>query len=334
MNSKKLPFKIGIIGAGRISQSYFEAIHNCSTLSISAVLDIRKEAAEALAEQADARPFYDLKNYVKESGVEASIVCTPPYLHKDITCQLIESGHHILCEKPLAVNLEEGLKMIATAQSNKKTLMMASKFRYVEDIIRAKGLIASGIIGTPYYYENQFSTQIDMSKRWNSDPQLSGGGVLADNGTHSVDIARYLLGPIQSVRARNLSPPNGLKVEDTIELSFSTLNHLEGTIHLSWKISLDRNAYITLYGSDGRLKINWNGSAYQRSNQTDWIAFGNGYNKIDAFKRQVINFVETIDGKTEPLISEKESLASLAAIEASYKSLKSGNWENVDKKFF
>lgn len=333
MNASPDAFKVGLIGCGRISQSYFEAIDQCKEITLAGVVDVRQDAADALAEQANTSPFYSLESYIENSPAMATIVCAPPAFHKEISCRLLEAGHHVLCEKPLAKSTEDGQFMMELARKKNRCLMMASKFRYVDDVIRAKGILASNMLGNLIYYENCFSGMVNMADRWNSNPEISGGGVLIDNGTHSVDIVRYLLGPIQSVRAIDLSanPRNG--VEDTALISFSTTREIQGVINLSWKFSIDRNSYIGVYGSEGRLRVNWDEASYQYNRAPQWIPFGYGYNKVDAFRKQVQNFVGTILGSQEPLIREKECIASIAVIEASYRSLKSGKWENVDKEY-
>jgi predicted dehydrogenase len=171
-----------------------------------------------------------------------------------------------------------------------------------------------------------------MRRRWNSDPAIGGGGVLIDNGTHSIDVVRYLLGPIRRVFAFAGTPSAELKVEDTVNFSFITASEVMGTIHLSWNISQDRSTYVELCGTEGALKVGWQESAYQNNGHPQWVRFGVGYDKVAAFVNQVMNFVETIRGSAEPLITAEDGVQSVLAVEAAYRSMQTGQWVEVEER--
>ncbi len=323
--------RLGLVGCGRISQAYVEAIAQLDDVELAAVMDTRPEAARATAEANGATAFDALDKFAG-AGIDAAIICSPPAHHRAAATTLLANGVHVLCEKPFATTTEDAQAMVETANFAKRTLMMASKFRYADDVIRAKSMIASGMLGRVLFYDNCFSGIVNMRERWNSNPAVSGGGVLIDNGTHSVDIVRYLLGPIASVFAFEGNRVAGLPVEDTVTLSFRTADRVMGTIRLSWSVQVDTATYIDVTGTEGALRVGWKGSDYKRSGNAQWMAFGNGYDKIAAFRNQVENFVRACRGTEPPRITKEEGLSSVAVVEAAYRSLETGEWVEVQEQ--
>jgi len=323
-------FRMGIAGCGRISQAYVEAIKKCDGIRLGAVMDVREGAAHASAEAEGCRAFAELGAFARGADIDGAVICAPPSTHREIACALMKEGIHVLCEKPFATTVEDAQAMIDAANKSGLTLMMASKFRYVEDIIRAKAIVASGMLGDVHFYGNSFCAKVDMRDRWNSDPAVAGGGVLIDNGTHSVDIVRYLLGPIRRVFAYEGNRVADLPVEDTVTLSFVTDGGVMGTIHLSWSIQMDRASYVDICGTEGCVEVGWKQSRYQNSGQPQWVSFGVGYSKIGAFENQVRNFVGTIRGTEEPVITMDSGMASVLVIEAAYRSLEQGGWVDLE----
>jgi predicted dehydrogenase len=220
--------------------------------------------------------------------------------------------------------------MLDVAQASGAILTMGSKFRYVEDVIRAKSIVTSGILGEVILFENAFTSRVDMAQRWNSNPKISGGGVLIDNGAHSVDIMRYFLGPIGDVQVIEGKRVQGLSVEDTVRVFVRSKGGVMGNVDLSWSINKELDSYINIYGSNGTISVGWKESKYRQSSSRDWVIFGKGYNKVQAFRSQLENFARTIRGEDRLLITAEDALASVQVIEAAYSSIKQHNWMPVN----
>ena len=215
MNTDNAPFRIALAGCGRISQVHLHTIVQESRAKLVAVADVDKKVAESTAEMHGLEPFYNTEKMLEKIQPDALIICTPPNTHRKLAEFALNAGIHVRCEKPLALTVADAEAMLEAANRNKRVLMMASKFRYVRDVIQAKNIIESGILGEIILFENEFCARVDMKNRWNAHFEIAGGGVLIDNGSHSVDIVRYLLGPINDLQAIFGKRWQDLEVEDT-----------------------------------------------------------------------------------------------------------------------
>ena len=324
ISQSKLRF--GMVGAGAIAQAYAQAFRESRTAEVVGVADVRREAAQALGHLLGCSDYRDFEKMADAASLDAVVVCTPPVTHPDICTWFLKRGVHVLCEKPLAVDSGAARKMLETAGRHHVELAMASKFRYVEDMALAKTLVTSGVIGDVVLFENTFTAHVDMTSRWNSDPEISGGGVLIDNGTHSVDLMRFFLGPLADLQVVEGKRLQSMSVEDTVRIFIRSRGGVLGSIDLSWTIDKRQPNYISIYGSEGTVHVGWKESKYRRASDDDWVAFGNGYNKIQAFRRQIDNFVGCVRGNESPVITPADALASVEAVEAAYDALHQSRW--------
>lgn len=324
--------KFALIGTGGIAQTYAQAFQTSNCCKLVAVADVRKDSAKAFAEPFGAKAFSDYKTLAENSEFDAVIISTPPNSHPEIAMYFMNRGVHVLCEKPLCLSVSEARAMIECAEKTGVKFTMASKFRYVEDVVKAKSMVASGVLGEVVQFENAFTAKVDMSKRWNSDKEVAGGGVLIDNGTHSVDIIRYFLGAITDVLALETSGTQNLRVDENVKLLAKTANGIAASVDLTWGINKELPNFISVYGTNGTLHIGWRESKYKLDSNPDWIVFGKGYDKVQAFRSKIENFRNAILGKEELLIQPSDALASVEVIEAAYKSLNQNLWQKVVEK--
>ena len=327
---KKLKF--ALIGTGGIAQTYAQAFQSSDCCKLVAVADVRRESAEAFAEPFGAKSYNDYKTLAENETIDAVIISTPPNTHPEIAIYFMQRGVNVLCEKPLCLSVTEAKEMIACAETSNVCFTMATKFRYVEDVIKAKAMIASGVLGNIVQFENAFTARVDMSRRWNSDSAISGGGVLMDNGTHSVDIIRYFLGEIEEVLALETGGTQNLSVDENVKLLAKTKNGIAASVDLTWGINKELPNFISVYGTNGTLHIGWRESKYKLNSNPDWTIFGKGYDKVQAFKAKLENFRNAILEGEELLTKPEDALASVEVIEAAYKSLNQNLWQKVVEK--
>jgi predicted dehydrogenase len=321
--------KFGLVGTGGIAQAYAQAFKTCETAQLVAVADVRVEAARALAEEMRCDSFASYEEMAAGAQLDAVVICTPPVTHPEICHFFLKRKINVLCEKPFSIDAASARLMCETAKECGVTLTMASKFRYVEDVARAKSMVASGMFGDVILFENSFTSRVEMSSRWNSNASISGGGVLIDNGAHSVDLMRYFLGPLAEVQVVEGKRSQNLDVEETVHIFARSVSGIMGNIDLSWSINKEQENYISIYGSRGTIKLGWKESKYRHANSPDWVVFGQGYDKVAAFRRQLENFSRALNGDEQLLITSDDGLASVEVIEAAYASLRQSQWTAV-----
>lgn len=319
---------VAIVGAGNIGAAYAGAIDASALLSCAAIIDVEPRRGQELAERVGAVALRDLDGLRESELCDFVLVCTPPSLHETHVVSALTAGLDVLCEKPFAIGLDSARRMFGVAEARGRMLAMASKFRYVDDLIRAKELIADGCIGEPVTAEVKFASAVDMSDRWNSVPAISGGGALIDNGTHAVDIIRYLLGPIRRVSAMSTSDGGGSSVEDTGVIIGETNGGAIATMSVSWAVAPVGGSYVAIHGTRGAIDVGWGGSRY-RTGSDEWVAFGSGYSKLDALRSNVENFGAARLG-TEPMLnSVTDVLASVSVIGAAYQAIANRSWVEI-----
>ncbi len=327
MNEK---IRFALVGAGGIAQSYGQAFLGHADATLVAVADVRRDAAAKLADLTGAERVHDDPlALLDEPEFDAVILSTPPNTHERLATQFLNAGRHVLCEKPFTIGVDSAHRMVNTARKAGCVLTMASKFRYVPDVIKAKSLIEDGLLGEVVLFENAFTSRVDMRSRWNSDPAISGGGVLIDNGAHSLDLTRYFLGPLADVHAVEGRRFQTIPVEDTVQVFVHTIAGVLGTIDLSWSINKELESYIQIHGLNGTLRLGWKQSMYKLSGGSGWTFFGQGYDKVTAFRDNLGNFARHLQGREPLVIGHDDAVANVAAIDAAYSSLNRSEWTRL-----
>jgi predicted dehydrogenase len=211
----------GLIGAGDIvRRRVADALRHGRGSELVAVSRARGDLVEAFAREVGAaRAHRDWRDLVTDGDVDAVYVATPVALHAAQTIAAAEAGKHVLCEKPMAMDVGECDRMIAACRAGGVRLGVAYYRRFYPVVTRIRDILASGEIGEPVFADVQAFERFDpppgTPRAWLIDRRQSGGGPMADFGCHRVEVLLHLLGRIRRVTSLVATVVLKRDVEDT-----------------------------------------------------------------------------------------------------------------------
>jgi len=248
----------GLIGCGdiarkRVAPALSESLH-------SELVAISRANRNLLDEFADTfrvpNRFADWRELVACDDVDAVYIATPVNLHAAQTVAAAESGKHVLCEKPMALNVAECDRMMAAANASGVKLGVAYYRHFYPVVTRMKELIDSGEIGKPIVAQvnafEWFNPGPSNPRAWLLDPEISGGGPMFDFGCHRIQLLLHLLGPIKAVSAVRSTALFQRKVEDTASASFEFTSGAIANVTVSHAV-MDARDSVTIWGSEGSI---------------------------------------------------------------------------------
>jgi predicted dehydrogenase len=196
--------RVALIGTGAISlANHVPGIALCPDARIVALCDVDRGALERAALATGVtRTSTDPVALAQEDGIDAVVIATPNHVHHAIALAAILSGKHVLCEKPIAMNVEQAREMCTVAEAAGVRHMTAFTYRFVPAMRYLKHLVASGALGEPLHFRAQRFQ--DWGRRylgWRQRASLAGTGELGDMLSHRLDYGHHLIGPFARVTA-------------------------------------------------------------------------------------------------------------------------------------
>ena len=185
-----MPIRVALIGTGKIAvANHIPGIRFCRDAEVVALSDPNPAAlAEASAATGVTRTYADPFALLKDAPVDAVIVATPNRFHRDLVVAAAESGRHVLCEKPLAMTVEQAEQMVVAAEQAGVRHMTAFTYRFVPAMQYLHHLVSSGALGTPWHFRAQrFQDWGRTAIGWR---QVDGRGRVGRGRRHAVAPAR------------------------------------------------------------------------------------------------------------------------------------------------
>ncbi len=190
--------RVGIIGAG-IGANHVKGYAQVKEAEVVAICDINTERAQKLAHDhglQNVQIFSDFREMLEKGGVDAVSAGVPNTLHRDISVACMDAGKHVLCEKPLAMNVAEAQDIADAAARNNVKCMVGQVMRFRPDSQFIKQRVLDGDLGEIYYARSGMLRKrgIPGYGGWFTTKAMSGGGPLIDIGVHMLDLAWWLIG--------------------------------------------------------------------------------------------------------------------------------------------
>lgn len=282
--------RFGLIGAGGIGRIRAQALNLCQDHELVAISDLDKERAQSLAPSRRTAIYKDYETLIASDEIEAVIVSTPPQFHEEIVIAALESGKHVLCEKPLGNTVEACRRMVAASRKTGKVLATGFNHRYFPAIQFVKNTLDSGQIGELDHIR-AFAGHTGLSEfksPWMYDKSSVGGGALMDVGIHIIDLTRYLLGEVDEVYG--VATGNVWKLDRSEDNGFALMRNPQGKnaiLHATWSEWKGYRFHIEAYGDKGMVR------AYYAPMMTMIIRMdkpgGRRSRKINFFPMNIIN---------------------------------------------
>jgi predicted dehydrogenase len=342
--------KIGIIGCGAsrfMFAPFFKYLNE--KCEFTAAVDTDKDLAKRMQDEHGAKQVYtDYKKMLKEADVDAVIVATPTYLHKEQVIESARAGKHILCEKPMARTAEECRNMINTCEDAGVTLMIAFMKRFKPSSEKVKELIGNGELGEILQIRVDWSQcEWDLRTPCSRDLMENYGGVFLDHGSHAIDLCRWWVGDIISVYGKVwIALLRDYREVDDMAVAF--MEHENGAMSIYQVNLVDHKPHTEAYeicGTKASMSVSfgefgrWQSFAsmepyrmllYKNDKTiTDITPYAYRTKGIDGlaadkqirdfhYCRELEHFCDCIITGTKPLVTGEDGLKSIEAINALY----------------
>ncbi len=339
-------FGFGIIGCGVIGPWHARAISAVEKSYTAAVCDIIPERANSLGDEyaKEAKRYENYLDLIKDPAVDIVSICTPSGLHSEMVIAAANAGKHILCEKPIDIQLDKIDRMLEATMKNRVKIAGVFQRRTYQDSQKIKnaldqGLLGKMVLGDAYlkYYRSQAYYQ---SANWRGTWELDGGGALMNQGIHGIDLLLWFMGDVEMVYAKAGALVRNIAVEDTAIALLQYKNGAYGVIQGATSVNPGEATRLELNGKYGTI-------IFEESKITRWAVtqeedgLANDQEiqpeKIDhsaisdpkdiglfGHIRHIEDLIQAIETDGEPMVTGESARKSVELILAIYESARQG----------
>ena len=192
--------KVALIGIGGMGKVHFDAYKRIDGVEVIAVADVRTDMAKEKVDDESIKIYATMEELLVNETPDMVDICTPSYLHAELSIKAMEKGFHVLCEKPMSLTSKETSEMIAASERTGKLFMIAHVVRFMAPYIYLKEIVDSGELGKLVHLDMKRLSSIPRWswEDWMRDLEMSGGSPI-DLSIHDFDFVQYTFGQPKEV---------------------------------------------------------------------------------------------------------------------------------------
>ena len=339
--SPAVPIRIGLVGCGAISTQHLEAISGLEGLQLAGVVSASADRARAVGERWGVPWTIRLEELLGRDDVDAVTIATPSGLHPVQALAALRSGRHVIVEKPIALTVADADAIVREGHDRGLTVATISQRRF-EPVVRALRaaveagalgrvalIIAEGLYHRPQSYYD--------SAAWRGTRDLD-GGVLMNQAIHTIDLLRWLGGPVASVSAHVATLGHTMEAEDTASVSLRFASGTLGEIVATTCLQSEQPTELRVYGDLGHVRLVGDRAAEWEvpgipapSGELDPVTPPPGTGTTQTwgttaigYLRQYADFVESVRTGRPPAVTGEDGRNAVEVITAAYEADHSG----------
>lgn len=344
--------RVGLVGAGAISIQHVEALAALPSTRLVAVASASEDRARALGEAQGVPWTTRLEELLARPDVDAVTICSPSGLHPAQALAALRAGKHVLIEKPIALSVADADAVIAEATARGLVAAVVSQRRFEPAVRALRDAVATGrlgrislVIAEGLYFRPQ--SYYD-SAAWRGTTALD-GGVLMNQAIHTIDLIRWVGGPVVAVGGHVATLGHAMEAEDTAALTIRFASGALGSMCATTCVSPEQPVELRVYGERGHVRLTgadvaeWEVPGTDAPSGTDeaaddprteaggpavtrtWGTSAAGY------LRQYADFVEAVRSGRPPAVTAQDGRDAVAIVAGVYESSRTGREVHIDE---
>lgn len=310
--------RVAVLGSGFMGMTHASAYKGIPGVELVGIFT-KSDNYDELA-VFDCGIYNSVEKLVEEQNPDVISVCLPTYLHKEYVIRAANLGVHVICEKPIALNLADAKEMIAACEANNVRLFIGHVLRFFPQYQQLKESVEQGDVGDiGVLHARRTNEHPGLASQWYNDESKS-GGVMLDLIIHDFDFLRYLNGEVRSVFARN-------QKRDKIDLAYITLqfeNDVIANLEVLWGPSVDFDYSFEVYGSKGIIHLSNQDQPIKLKKMNEPVMSHSLVNDTDPYYLQLSHFIECIQLEKEPIVTVQDACEAIRISLAAVESTKTG----------